>query len=397
MDRTRSYLPVVSIAFFSFIIIGALAGTVGVVVPDQISDYHITKSIIGLLSVAASVGYFISATSAGALAERLGPARYVAIGAAIMALSCLLIGLHLPFLGLVLVTAISNIGAAGIDAGFNALVAALPRSTQRLNALHGFFGAGALLGPLVASLLLIQQHWPWQDLYFVWGAFSLLLIVGCLFLTRSGVALQPERTVEHTRDGASMATTLRLNAVRLGTAFLFLYVGIEISVGIWNYSFSLEARHIDPLLAGWIASGYWFGLTAGRFLTSPVTKWLRLSTIALIYTCLLGVAVGLVLVWFLPGTFTIFGGFILIGLFLGPIFPTTIAVMPGIVSPSLASRAIGILIGASVAGGALFPWATGTLAQTFGIWTLLPAILALIVLMFPLWWSLTRQMKRTVS
>ena len=49
-----------------------------------------------------------------------------------------------------------------------------------------------------------------------------------------------------------------------GRLFLFAYVGIEVSLGSWAFTFLTEERHEAELISGWTVSGYWLGLTVGR-------------------------------------------------------------------------------------------------------------------------------------
>jgi fucose permease len=193
---------------------------------------------------------------------------------------------------------------------------------------------------------------------------------------------------QHIAENVTIAV-LKLAAVWLGALFLFLYVGTEISVGNWSYSFLLEDRHQGTLLAGWVVSGYWFGLTLGRFLINTIAERLHLGIAAMLYACLIGIGISALLVWFIPSLQIL--GFCLIGFFMGPIFPSMIAVVPYLVPGRLVPSAIGFLVGTSVVGGALFPWLVGTLAQYIGIWALLPCTIALTVIMFSNWWAITRR------
>jgi fucose permease len=54
------------------------------------------------------------------------------------------------------------------------------------------------------------------------------------------------------------------------------------------------------------------------------------------------------------------------------------------------SSAIGFLVSLSILGLALFPWLAGILAQSIGIWSLLPYVLLLTVLMLVFWWVIFR-------
>jgi fucose permease len=67
-----------------------------------------------------------------------------------------------------------------------------------------------------------------------------------------------------------------------------------------------------------------------------------------------------------------------------------IAVVPRLVHSHLIPSAIGLLIGISLIGGALFPWLVGALAQYTGLWVLLPVLHVLTILMCANWWAITR-------
>jgi fucose permease len=89
--------------------------------------------------------------------------------------------------------------------------------------------------------------------------------------------------------------------------------------------------------------------------------------------------------WVVPqlavGAFALF----LTGFRLGPIFPTTIALMSDTLPSRILASAIGFLASLGSMGGALLPWIAGNLAQHFGLWTLLPCVMALTTIMLVLW------------
>ena len=82
----------------------------------------------------------------------------------------------------------------------------------------------------------------------------------------------------------------------------------------------------------------------------------------------------------------------LFGFFLGPLFPTTIAVLPRLTPMHLVPTVIGVLVAFSVVGGAVFPWLAGALAQRVGVWSLLPFTLALTGLLGWCWWRIARRL-----
>ena len=389
-DKQPLSFPLVGLAFFGFVLIGASGAAVGILLPSQIIYYHVNTAIIGLLFFAFSTGYFLSATSAGLLIQKLGQYWYLIGGVAMFLVSTFAFGLKPPFILVLITNLLLGFGAAIIDAGFNAALALLPARTILLNFLHAFFGFGSLLGPLIASVVL-AIHWEWNVVYLIWCCLSMPLLIGIIIFLRSSSPSVIAHQTELPPPGNVVVAALKLGAIWLITLFLFLGVGIEVSIGTWSYSFLLEERHQGTLLAGWIVSGYWLSLTLGRFILNRIADQLHLSTIGMLYSCLVGIAMSTLLIWLLSDIRTTILGFCLIGFFVGPLFPSTIALIPRLVPDHLVFSVIGILIGVSVLGGACFPWLIGNLAQLIGIWTLLPCTLALTTIMCSNWWLIVRQ------
>jgi fucose permease len=182
-----------------------------------------------------------------------------------------------------------------------------------------------------------------------------------------------------------LASTVRVPAVILSAVFLAVYVGLEISVGNWGFSFMVEERGQRSLLAGYTVSGFWLGLTMGRFLISPIATRIGLTATGMTSACLAGVAAGAALVWLTPWAVVASLGLVLLGFCLGPIFPTAMAVAPRLTAPRLVPTAIGVMNGLSVVGGSALPWLAGAIAQSAGLWTLPPYIVVLALVQLAIW------------
>ena len=369
----------VGLSFFAFILIGANDAALGVLIPSLQAFYGIDKSTIGLMFVASVSGYLLSAFSSGLLVDRLGRRAYMLVGCASFASGALLVALALPFPVLVASAIFIGFGIAVIDAGLNAYIAGLPNSTSTLNYLHAFFGVGALLGPLVANGVL-ELGWAWYWVYYLWVAVCLLLFLGF------AVAFNEPRTERPARKEGEhnvLQAMLRLPVVWIAALFLFVYVGIEVSLGTWAYSFLTEERRDPTGFSAVAVSGYWMGLTVGRLAMGKLGT--RLGNLRLIRICLAGTVAGVVLVWLLPFAPLEALGLWLVGFSLGPIFPTTISLMSGIVSARLLPGVVGFLAGLGAMGAAIFPATAGALAEFLGLWSLLPYEIALTMLLVLLW------------
>lgn len=373
------------IAFFGFALIGANSGAFGVILPGLSSYYQVDKSVVGLLFLAGSTGYFLSAFSSSLLLERLGPRRFLVMGTLTFLLGTLTIGLRPPFAAVLATRLFLGFGIAIIETGLNAYVVALPRNTSLLNSLHAFYGAGALIGPIVAAVIL-ALNWGWNSVYLAWTLLSLPLLLGFAVAFSHQLPGATTRKDEGAATGNVLLAALRVPVVWWASLFLLVYVGIEVSLGNWSYSFLVEGRHQQALLSSLTVSGYWLGLTLGRFTLSNLAERLGLGNVGLIYGCMAGTIIGVLIIWLFPFESAAAIGFCFIGFSLGPIYPTTVALMPKLVSSRLVSSAIGFLVSLSILGIAVFPWLAGVLAQGVGIWSLLPYTVALTALMLVFWW-----------
>ena len=288
----------IALAFFAFILIGANDGAVGVLLPSMIAYYHVDKGTIGLLFLSMAIGFIAAAFNSGLLVAKLGSRLFLMLGAAVLMLSLFTISLAPPFPVMLVMFLPLGFGAAILDAGLNAYFAGLPRNGALLNYLHAFYGTGALLGPIVASGLLVL-HVGWNNVYDVWVVMGLIVLIGFGLVFQHRHVAAPAASAETARVGSNvLLSALRLRVVWIAALFLLFYTGTEVSLGSWSYSFLTETRHGPTLLSGWVVSGYWLGLTLGRLSLANIV--LRVGSKRLIEGCLLGVIAGVLLVWLVP-------------------------------------------------------------------------------------------------
>lgn len=390
---TPSFAIHVAIAFFAILVIGANDGSFGVILPHVRSHYDLNNSIVSLLFLFSTFGYLCAAFSNGLTVEKLGKGGALLCGALLFTLGAALVSLQPPFFLVLPCMLILGFGTAMLDAGLNTFIAGLPHSAALLNYFHAFYGVGAWLGPLAATGLL-AFNLNWNMIYMLWSALGLLSLLSLGIILRRTPISTPEEHATDEKKGNVMLLALRMRSVWLAAIFLLFYVGAEVTLGSWSYSFLTEERHGDAVLMGTVVSGYWLGLTLGRLILAQFTQ--RLGAKRIILLCLGGVICGLLLVWLAPSNIIAAIGLFVTGFSLGPIFPTTISIMSELVPSRLLASAIGFLASLGSMGAAFFPWVTGNLAQFIGLWILLPFTLLLSLLMIGTWLLLQTQPKQAV-
>jgi fucose permease len=374
----------IGVAFALFILIGINLGGGGVLLPAQIDDYGVDKTTMGAIFWATSLGYGLSAAANGPLIHRFGVRAYLLCGAAVALAAAVAIAVRVPFPLFVVLQGALGFGIGGLEAALNSYLSTLERPTALLNSLHAFFGVGAVIGPLVAATML-SQGYAWTTFYVLIAALIAPLVAGLLLYPRTAKPDPADAPPRYSR-------ALVHRGVWLGGLFLALYVGVEISVGNWTVSFLTEDRGYGLVTAGWAVSGYWMGLTAGRFVLNRLFERFGVGAVGMITACLVGTVVSAAAVWLVPGGAIV--GLALLGFSLGPMYPTMIAVMPRLVPAALVATAIGLVVSLSVGGGALFPFLAGAFAQRFGTWSLFPLAIGLTGLVAVVWWLIARRLAR---
>jgi fucose permease len=387
----------IGLAFIGFVVIGISGGANGVLLPSLSSYYRVDNTVIGLIFITSSVGYFLSAFTSSLLLEKLGKRMFLTMGTLAFLLGTLIFAVEPPFIVILATRFLIGFGIAIIETGLNAFIVEF-RSTSMMNSLHAFFGVGSLIGPVVAAAML--SVWQWNSVYILLSLICLLLLIGffTIFIPQFATA-NTHSNEKHEKSKAPQAqpqqnvliAALKLPVVWLAALFLLLYTGVEVSLGNWSYSFLTEGRHLSNLFSSTVVSGFWLGLTMGRFILSALSERFGLSPVSLIYLCIGGVVLSSLAIWLVPFSAPTAVSFCLLGLCLGPIYPTTIALVPRLVSNRLIASAIGFLVSLSTVGIGLLPWLAGTLAQFMGLWSLLPYVIGLCGLMLLFWWATFRR------
>lgn len=380
--------PVV-LAYAAFVLVGVNAGVNGVLLAAQMDDYAVSRATLGLTFFTGSAGFVLAGVTAGALVHRFGSRIALVTGGFLYVLTALYAGTRPAFVAFVVLQIGSGYAIGVLESVLNAYLSALPEATTLLNRLHGFFGVGALVGPPLAAWIVSMASWPTVMLVLA----AMAVPITALFLVsypRAGsdpAAVPPGSPA----PGGLTRLALRQPGVLLGATLLSVYVGLELGVGNWTFGYLVGTRGQTATLAGYAVSGYWFGLTAGRFLLSPIVTRLGLDAAGLMRTCLVGVTSVTALTWLLPGRAAATAGLVLLGFFLGPIFPTAMAVVPRLTTTSLVPASIGIMNAGSVLGGSSLPWLAGAIAEGTGVWTLLPFALVLSLAQHAIWWPMARR------
>jgi fucose permease len=279
-----------------FGLLGLFQSTLGPLIPLLGDREHLDPATAGLIVTGFFGGCLVSTAVGGALTDRWarGPLYVVSVVLFLGGLG--LFALPLPWPLPLLAVAIAGLGQGGLVLIINTVMAA--RGLTHVNLVNGMYGLGAAAGPALISI----TH----------GGYLFAVLAVCVLVSLPLRMAVPAAPAERARLTASPVLILFC-------AMLFCYAGIETGLSSWEPT-QLRAHGYQPDTAAALTSLFWLGLAAGRLLVPLVTRsW---TTFRILVTALLALGAALTLI-----TVDVSApvGFFLLGMFAGPVFPTTLA------------------------------------------------------------------------
>lgn len=150
----------------------------------------------------------------------------------------------------------------------------------------------------------------------------------------------------------------------------------------------IRIRKGAPFASGMTATGFWLGITVGRFILGFVTPRLGERVAVAVYLAL-GMSLE-ILFWLVPQFIVSAVTIAFLGFFLGPLFPAAIVATTKLLPQRLHVSAVGFASAVGGGGAAVLPFAVGAIAQARGVQTLQPIILAFLGVLFLLWLTLPK-------
>ncbi|MCO6449793.1 MAG: MFS transporter [Caldilineales bacterium] len=355
--------------FVSYVGIGLVASIMGPTLQFLATGTGVGLSQISIIFTTQALGWMLGSYIAGRRFDRSPAHPYIAVLVLVMAVLVAATPV-IPVLVL-LAAAMFVIGYAGgaVDVGGNTLLMWVhgDEVDARMNALHFFFGVGALIAPsLVAQSIARTEHVVWA----YWIVAGFLIIPGLLF-ARTPSPANPY--VAHPEQAANPRWVL----VGLIAAMFFLFVGAELSFGGWIYTYAVTLDLATLTTAGYLTSVFWGALTLGRLIAIPLAPRFRARTI-LIFD-IIGLLISLGALLFLPPTPTLlwaatFG----MGLFMASVFPTLMLLAEHHLP--VTGQIISIFLVAASLGSMSVPWLIGQFFESYGASITIISIFTAIVL-----------------
>lgn len=288
--------------------------------------YHVSYLAVSLLFLSPIFGFIISTLFTDFLHSNLGRRGAAMLASTSQIVAYTLACLHPPFYALVLAYIFVGLGSGVKNASWNSFISGLGNANELLGLLHGFYGLGATLLPLLASFLFNNGSQWFMVYYFMDGLVATDLVLstyvfrkhdGAAYRASSTPQSQPtmeltaacgtalETQTKHSKsmkhNGRSLTTKcFKEKVVLLCSIYLLFYVGSEVALGGWLTTFMTNVRHGSTLASGIVTSGFWAGITIGRICLGFVTgRIFKSEGIAALYYIAAAIALELMF-WLIP-------------------------------------------------------------------------------------------------
>lgn len=361
-ERHQNILIIKLLTFLMFMMFAMTTDAVGVIIPEVMKQFNLSMTAAGMMHYTPMIAIALAGILLGFLADKLGRKQTIILGLGLFAANSFLFLIGNAFAYFLSLMVISGVAIGVFKSGALALIGDISKSnkehTSTMNAVEGFFGVGAIIGPFVVTSLL-KSNVDWKWLYVIAGILCILLISMALLVEYP----KTKKTMEE-KINLSATFSMLKDPFALGFSLAaFLYVSVECAIYVWMPTLLKDYTGKAVFFAAYALPIFFILRAGGRFLGAWLLShfnWSVVMTVfsVLILACFLGsVVLGVeAAVILLP----------LSGLFMSVVYPTInskgISCFPKVKHGSVA----GIILFFTASGAAIGPLLMGAVSDAFG-------------------------------
>ena len=337
---------------------GFLMAAIGPALPELSQRTGASLAEVGRLTMAMFAGSFAAQFIAGWASDRFGRRLVLTAGLLLLAATGTLIAVSTSLALTLSVGVAYGLGYGAFSLSGNVLSSELmpTRRASAVNLVNMFFGLGAVVGPLIVSVLLERTGRSLPALWLGSGLLTAAAVAAALTL--------PDRLPAASTAGAGDGPAPSLLRDRMLFAcgvLLLLYVGSEMAAGFWSTVYLQQSAGMNAARAAAATSLFWAMLTLGR--VTAVVAGMHWRAEHLLTASVWIACAGSLLLWTGHGSAAAsVTAYAILGFGYGPIYPTGVAVLTSRFphAAGLATSQMGIL---AAIGGALLPWLHGLVIE----------------------------------
>ncbi|EIM79256.1 MFS general substrate transporter [Stereum hirsutum FP-91666 SS1] len=372
-------------------------GTAGPLLPRVQSVYHIGFAIVSLIFVSTAIGFLAGAALNVHLDSKFGFGKVMVFGSLFQTVCYAMMIPEGPFAVRVVAYGVGGFGGALQLAGGNTFVGNSNKHIERkLGVMHALYGLGAFAAPLAATHFSQVYHWTFHFIISLGIAVTNTVVLALVFKGRTldecmAEEGHPASEVNSERESGKYRQILSMKVVHALAIFTLVYVGTEVTLGGWIVTYIIQERS-GGASSGYISSGFFGGITAGRLILLWLNKKIGERTALFLYAIL---CIGLeITVWIVPSLIENAVAISFVGVLMGPMYPILVNQAKGVIPRWLLNGSIGWIAAVGQSGSAIIPLVTGVLSAKFGIKSLQPLVVAMMGVLVGIWMLIPRAHRR---
>lgn len=353
-----------AVIYLIFVSLGLPDSLLGSGWPKMQVEFGVPSSYAGYVFMMISAMTIISALLSPKLIQRLHVKWIVTVSIMLTIFGLLGFSFCTQYWMLLVCAIPYGLGAGAIDAAMNHYVAN-NYSGAVMNFLHCFYGVGAMISPYLMALAIKVAHW---NEGYRWTAF---LQIGILLVVISSWSLwqQSDSKADESKiDSAGIKETIKQPGVMATLLAFFAYSAGEATCFLWVPSYFAGTRTgISSELVASFGSLIFGGLMLGRLIAGFIAN--RLGDRRMIRSGTMVELIGILLTALpIKGYLVAAIGFLIIGIGMGPIYPSIQHMAPINFGKRYSAAVIGLQMAFAYTGSTFMPTVFGILQQKLGIW-----------------------------
>ena len=354
------------VIYMSFISLGLPDSMLGAAWPMIYPTIGADVSMAGFISMTACIGTVISSLSFSKIARHFSTRAITSVSIFVTSLALFLISKATSIYMMLPISLLLGLGGGCVDSALNNYVS-LHYSTGAMSFLHGFWGVGTTIGPILLGIL-TPLGYTWRT-----GYVSLSAIQGViLILSLLAFPLWKLKEKENQKEGISEDNTkvvstkeaIKRNGAVYALLGFFAYCALENTIMVWNATYMVSGGLLESKAASFSSLFFW-GTTIGRIMTGFVADKYgdafmnRVGGVVLILAIILTTIVPVEFFWIV---------LLLLGLGCAPFYPMMMHQTPRLYGVDASPSLIGLQMASAYVGSTLAPPVFGFISKYLGMW-----------------------------
>lgn len=358
----------------SYLLTGCTHVIFGAVLPELLDHYGRSYSDGGMLVFLEFGGFLLGVLSMPALSRRISRRSTITTAFGLLFLAMIFIVMLPPWPLAVCLSFVAGVAFGLVESSISTfvLMAAKDKQATAFSKLEVFFGLGALIMPIISSLLIANGLWKYGFMLLGISALLTGMIWSKLSLGEHDALLahKADRTMQEEKPPA--LTKSSLTFLILFMLVFFIYVGMENTIVNFLPSIFIDQLQTSSSVSSLAVTAYWIAMVAGRLFAGVLAE--KMTYFRYLAVSFGGSLITAILWLFSSQLWSAFAVVLLMGIFMSGMFAVAL-IYANQLLPGRTEQTTSTLIAAGGLGGSILPlgvgWGMDKIAVGLSIWFVL--------------------------